>query len=69
MSAETVSQSYLLKVFKRFEVLLPMTSTLLLAATLVFQVLADLDPPLTIQMKKLYEFDSLLERPKVWLTS
>lgn len=42
-----------------------MTPTLLLTATLRLEELADLDPPLAVEVEELDELDTLIERPEV----
>ena len=60
MALYSVSLSYVSEDLQRLKVLLAMAPTLLLASTLVSQVLADLNPLFTVLVEKFYEFYSLL---------
>ena len=60
MALYSVSLRYVSEDLQRLKVLLAMAPTLLLASTLVSQVLADLNPLFTVLVKEFYEFYSLL---------
>ena len=69
MTLFSVSLSYVSQDLQRLKVLLAMAPTLLLASSLVCQVLTDLDPLLAVLVEELDEFDSLVQRPEVRLVS
>jgi hypothetical protein len=69
MTLFSVSLSYVSEDLQRLKVLLAMAPTLLLASSLVCQILTDLDPLLTVLVEELDEFDSLVQRPEVRLVS
>ena len=60
MTLYSVSLSYVSEDLQRLKVLLAMAPTLLLASTLVRQVLADLNPLFTVLVEEFNEFYSLL---------
>ena len=60
MALYSVSLSYVSEDLQRLKVLLAMAPTLLLASTLVRQVLADLNPLFTVLVEEFNEFYSLL---------
>jgi hypothetical protein len=69
MTLFSMSLSYVSEDLQRLKVLLAMAPTLLLASSLVCQILTDLDPLLTILVEQLYEFDSFVQRPEVRFVS